>query len=217
MECKRKLVIYYQSQAGTEKEQVRLQHIIGRELLKYALDREYQMDFTEEMICYARNGKPMLKNAEGSRPVHFNISHCRGMVVCALSDCPIGIDVESSRNVTIPMIRKICNEQEEQYIAGNDNKDSFLELWTLKESYLKMTGEGIRIPLHQVNFYFTEIDENNHKEPENEIWRTPQEIRSNREGYYYQTKLEEQYILAVCSKEPCNRIQLREVLGRIFL
>lgn len=27
-----------------------------------------------------------------------------------------------------------------------------MQLWTLKESYVKMTGEGIRIPLHTISF-----------------------------------------------------------------
>ena len=28
----------------------------------------------------------------------------------------------------------------------------FLHLWTLKESYVKMTGEGIRMPLNTIDF-----------------------------------------------------------------
>ena len=181
-------------QSEIEKEHCRLQHNIGRELLKLALEKEYQIDFTEEMIFFAHNGKPMLKSIEEKNPIHFNISHCKDMVVCALSDCPIGIDIESSRNITDRMIRQVCNEQERQYIAMSNHADAFLELWTLKESYLKMTGEGMRIPVNQVNF---------------SIFGS--EIQSNRVGYYYQTKLANQYILAVCSKEPCNEPQLIRV------
>lgn len=220
---------YPEQQAGPEHEagKARLQHRLGRSLLKKALAKEYQIDFTEEMISYADNGKPLLKNVNDRASVFFNISHCEGMVVCALADCPIGIDVEGSRRVTDSLIRSACSDWEKTYVAAggaNGRTGRFLELWTLKESYLKMTGEGMRLPVDRISFQFSEAvkpetescrlkaglckPEDVSCKPENGRWRTPSEIQSSREGCYYQTLVNDRYVLAVCAKEFCKEPRL---------
>lgn len=186
----RKIVVY--GRICSHREGPDQQHCIGRELLRCALDAEYQIKFTEDMLYQESSGKPELKGSN----LFFNISHCSGLVVCAVGGCPIGVDVEGDRRVTERLIRKVCSPGEQQYIRESDGKRRFLELWTLKESYLKMTGEGIRVPLNQVNFQFQSS-----QLPENGV-RTSSEIISSREGFFTQIHLENQYFLSVCAKEP---------------
>ena len=79
------------------------------------------------------------------------------MVVCALSDQEIGIDVEKIQNFTESMAKKILTEKEQQILKGyaSDQKKQnreFYRFWTLKESYLKWRGRGFSLDPHQVEF-----------------------------------------------------------------
>lgn len=103
-----------------------------------------------ETGCY---GKPNAKHLN----VEFNISHSEEMVVCAISDKPVGIDVEMIRPIGTNILRKLCTDIDLEYIFGNDtitnnipcNFDDqqlcrFYEVWTAKEAYFKCIGTGIK-------------------------------------------------------------------------
>ena len=47
-----------------------------------------------------------------------------------------------------------ATETESAYLKNE--KDEFFRLWTMKESYVKMTGEGLRLPLNQFEIRFEE-------------------------------------------------------------
>lgn len=108
-------------------------------LLKYALYEEYGYDgdFTFE---YGPAGKPSLKE----RPdIHFNISHCHGCVCCVVSSSPVGIDVEDIL-YDEALIESVCSESELEMLAASERPDiEFTKLWAMKESLLKLSGEGI--------------------------------------------------------------------------
>lgn len=99
--------------------QYRKEHRIGRMLLRNGLKKWYGWNLTEEELEEAleedKYGKPHFKSCDS---IHFNISHCEGMVVCALSDQEIGIDVEKIQNFTESMAKKILTEKEQQILKG---------------------------------------------------------------------------------------------------
>lgn len=96
--------------------------------------------FSENDIIRAENGKPYLKGD----PVCFSISHCDGLAVCALSDVPTGVDCESKRHISTAVMKRCYGDSESRYVLNSDDSDTaFSRLWTLKESYVKMTGGGI--------------------------------------------------------------------------
>ena len=109
-------------------------------LLKKALREEYGL--TENPLFeYGPHGKPFII---GHPEIHFSLSHCREVVACAVSDRPVGIDVESVRRYKEDVVRYAMNEQEQQQIADAERPDvAFIRLWTMKEARLKLTGEGI--------------------------------------------------------------------------
>ena len=84
---------------------------------------------------YSENGKPFLENGS-----FFSISHCKEAIAVALDDQPIGIDIESIRNVDQDLILRTMNEEEQKQIHSNRD---FTRLWTQKEAILKMEGTGI--------------------------------------------------------------------------
>lgn len=127
--------------------EVRSEHETGRRLLKQGLWECFHIKLEEAEIGRLSKGKPYLK---GQTNVFFNISHCKNLVVCAISDHKIGIDVESrNRRVTDVLAKKILGATEwNQYQKSENPSFTLLKFWTLKESYLKYVGTGL---IHDMN------------------------------------------------------------------
>ena len=116
-------------------------------LLKEGLRKEYAITEPCE-FSYLPDGKPFLTEHPD---IHFNLSHSGDVAVCALSDQPVGIDIETSRKISNSLIDYTMNEKERAFIAASDDMTmAFLTLWTKKEALLKLTGEGIRNDLKNV-------------------------------------------------------------------
>ncbi|HCA05071.1 MAG TPA: hypothetical protein DEO32_04135 [Ruminococcaceae bacterium] len=84
-------------------------------------------------------GKPQTKSG-----VCFNLSHSGDYAVLAVSNAPVGIDIEKSREIDELRLGKIVyceNEMNALRKAGNKRK-LFFELWTKKEALLKCMGKG---------------------------------------------------------------------------
>ncbi|MDE6105574.1 MAG: 4'-phosphopantetheinyl transferase superfamily protein [Bacteroidales bacterium] len=116
---------------------------IGRKLLLRGLQTEYGLSEIPE-ISFGTFGKPYFK----SHPdIHFNISHCDKAVVCALSDSVVGVDVEAIRPFDREMAEYVSAPEElEAILASTDPALAFTLLWTRKESYSKLTGQGLDTP-----------------------------------------------------------------------
>lgn len=92
------------------------------------------------------HGKPFLKDHPG---IHFNLSHCKNGIIMAVSDNPIGVDIESFRKVDESLMRYTMNEGECRIInASDDPARTFIEYWTKKEAVFKLRGTGITHDLH---------------------------------------------------------------------
>ena len=109
------------------------------------------------------HGKPRLKK-DG---VFFNLSHAGAYAVGALSDVPVGVDVEQQNRFwqearNQKLAKRILTEAEWNWWkdAGDDPQE-LLRFWTRKESYVKMTGEGMTKAFHTVDTlhgkYYKEI------------------------------------------------------------
>lgn len=93
-------------------------------------------------------GKPYAAGLDA----HFNISHSGDLVVCAVSDRPVGIDVEKIRPVRSKLTGKVCTPEELRYIQEapgwgemltGEAMCRFFRIWTGKEAYFKWMGTGI--------------------------------------------------------------------------
>jgi len=92
--------------------------------------------------------KPALLNPEAPQDFHFNVSHSRGIAVLAVSDMPVGIDIEKIRELRDleAVIELSCTDEESRILAGLDNdakNQLFFELWTRKEACVKALGADI--------------------------------------------------------------------------
>lgn len=88
------------------------------------------------------HGKPMLPGGPC-----FNISHAGDYAVLAVSDQPIGVDIERWRRADTAALAKRFYHPEEQAVlaAADDPVERFFTIWSLKESYVKALGTGFSL------------------------------------------------------------------------
>jgi 4'-phosphopantetheinyl transferase len=128
------------------------------------------------------HGKPVLANPPPGATVAFNLSHTRGLVACVVSHASraddrtdegpaagdlgpdvgidVGIDVEGLRVRDAPgellaLAARFFSAAEVRGLeaeAIGDRDARFLDLWTLKEAYIKAVGLGLSIPLDSFGF-----------------------------------------------------------------
>jgi 4'-phosphopantetheinyl transferase len=102
-------------------------------------------------ISFIRNkyGKPFLQDYP---KFHYNVSHTRNAIAVAISDDPIGVDIEKIRKSEIGIAKKFFTENEFKYVTGNSKNidERFYEIWTKKEAYIKYTGKGLSLLLSDV-------------------------------------------------------------------
>ena len=96
-------------------------------LLSLVLDRHYSLDAQD--IRYTEAGRPYLPGD----PVHISLSHTRTHALCAVSEAPVGCDIEVHRPVSPRTIQRV--------LADGESEADFFAYWTLKESYFKLTGD----------------------------------------------------------------------------
>lgn len=82
----------------------------------------------------------------------FNLSHAGGLVVCAVSPHPVGVDVEpcSRGDELVGTAAKMFSAAENaalMALAPEQRARRAVELWTTKEAYVKARGEGISVRL----------------------------------------------------------------------
>ena len=98
----------------------------------------------DENITIQKNGKISFAD---SPHVHFNISHSGDVAMCAVSGCPVGVDVQVERDFNEDICYRYFLPREADYVLDETDpckkKDNFFRIWTLKEAYAKMTGGGL--------------------------------------------------------------------------
>lgn len=99
-------------------------------------------------LDFGASGKPFLRH---DPQLHFNLSHSGTLAVCALGDVPVGVDVEGIAPVDAGVAAFCLNPDEQLYLRAAVNPERcFCNLWTRKESCLKMLGKGLDTPLSQL-------------------------------------------------------------------
>ena len=114
-----------------------------------SLAREYcalsglpEGDFT---LARTERGKPYFPNYPS---VLFSVSHSGGIFACAFSGEPVGVDIQEYKNRPdeAERCRKIAARffhRDEIDALDADTVSAFYNIWTAKEAYVKLTGQGI--------------------------------------------------------------------------
>lgn len=98
----------------------------------------------EPCYRYGENGKPYLEDY----PLYFNLSHSGDYVFCGVSGQEIGVDIQRFQGENeLELARRFFSPVECQALEGCKDAEGrrrmFFRMWTRKEAYGKLTGEGI--------------------------------------------------------------------------
>jgi 4'-phosphopantetheinyl transferase len=103
------------------------------------------------------SGKPVLDPDQGPSDLHFSLSHTRGLVACAIGwPYALGVDAEAWRaQAPLELATLYFAPAEARLVAERapaERRSTFYRLWTLKEAYLKATGQGLTAQLDSFAF-----------------------------------------------------------------
>ena len=152
--------------------------ILADHLTRQAVSEFLDIPACEVIINRDSNGKPYIENGG----CFINYSHSGRFAAAAVSDEPVGIDIEEKGRKSPGAARRIATPDELDFIG--DDPEKFLIIWTLKEAHFKCTGEGIRNNLKE-----TEFDFGGGKPV------------SNIPGFEYKSEITDDYVLAVCTRK----------------
>ncbi len=106
------------------------------------------------------DGKPFV---QASPPLYFNLAHADDVIILAVTEAgEVGVDVERANPAFDWMrVASVLSPHEMEWIRACEGGDSasvnrrFFQIWTLKEAYVKCTGEGIQRDLHTRSLHVT--------------------------------------------------------------
>lgn len=158
------------------------QHNAAHKLLASALKKLYGIE--KYTLSIGEHGKPYLTEYP---QIHFNLSHCTGLVVCGISESEIGIDAELIRPYIGKGSKRIFTLPENEYISKSKHPDeSFFRIWTLKECLGKALGTG----LTGISKYEFDLS------AENPI------CSSFPEKHFTQIILQKKWVISICADNP---------------
>lgn len=103
-----------------------------------------------DSLRFGPHGKPYLPGGP-----HFSLSHAKGLALCALEKWNTGADAECLRSFPPRLQERVFTPEERQASLSSPNPDrAFTTLWTLKESYMKLTGLGLAQGAETLSFRF---------------------------------------------------------------
>ena len=105
-----------------------LPHLCAEALARQMLGEKQKKAPDAVVITRTEHGKPL---TEG---IYFSLSHSGEWAVCALSDCPIGVDLEYRRD-TVPAHL--------QRRLGTGDPEEFFRRWTAMEARVKCLGSTV--------------------------------------------------------------------------
>lgn len=84
---------------------------------------------------------------------HFCFSYDQNIMICALGDTQLGCDIKKIKNIPKRFPAQFLNSSERSYLSlfnGDLLNQEFHRLWTIKESYIKMTDEVFASPAKEL-------------------------------------------------------------------
>jgi 4'-phosphopantetheinyl transferase len=127
----------------------------GRAILRHVLAGYLGADPDKLIFVYSSKDKPALGDSHAASGLAFNISHSGGIALIACTrNRQIGVDVEQirSNSDTAAISKRFFSSSEQRELAAlpaEQQQEAFFRVWTRKEAYIKATGEGLSLPLHQ--------------------------------------------------------------------
>jgi 4'-phosphopantetheinyl transferase len=138
----------------------RRRFIASHAMLRMILGKYLGREPAAPAFEYDERGKPRLAASFGPSGIFFNLSHSHDMALVGVAqNRRIGVDIEFIRPLSNmeATTRRYFSEIEAEMIADlppDHREKNFFKFWTIKEAYLKATGDGltglrdINLPIH---------------------------------------------------------------------
>lgn len=117
-------------------------------LLCHALSQA-GLDPYSAALSTGTNGKPVI---DGCTSLFFNLSHSGSKAICIIGETENGCDIELIKEYHQPIVNRFYAQGEIEYLSTCNEEErtkAFYRLWTLKESFMKVTGLGMSLPLNE--------------------------------------------------------------------
>ena len=140
--------------------------IAARATLRQILGSYLQTDPAALVFAYSEKEKPSLGGTEAASGIEFNISHSGSIALLAFArQREIGVDVEQIRRdfETAKIAARFFSAAEQKQLAAlpeEQRSEAFFLCWTRKEAYIKATGKGLSLPLHQFDVSLAPKEQN---------------------------------------------------------
>lgn len=125
-----------------------------RALVRATLSRYADVAPEDWRFTAGEYGRPAIADADIASRLHFNLANTPGMVACVVSvaHAAVGVDVEATDRTrsALDIADRFFSRDEVdalRALPAERHAERFLELWTLKESYIKARGMGLSLPL----------------------------------------------------------------------
>jgi 4'-phosphopantetheinyl transferase len=121
----------------------------GRALLRTAAARRFGVPPTEValdyrcVVCGGPHGKPELRTTNAS--LHASVSYSGTVVLVAVADVPVGVDVEQCSATAFAGFESIALSALERADSAPMAPERRAELWVRKEAVLKISGVGLSV------------------------------------------------------------------------
>lgn len=119
------------------------------------------IDYDRVAVSTGLYGKPYLvwkdsgESREGRlKDFHYSISHGGNYAALAVSDRPVGVDIEGRRKIhNLPSFtRRILTPAERQWLDGQEPSDDLvIWIWTRKEAWVKRDGSGLSVDFRKID------------------------------------------------------------------
>lgn len=136
----------------------RNRYVVAHALCRLMLSKFGDEDPADWVFTKEEKGRPFIDPAMNSAGLDFNISHTQAMVGCALSKTGrIGFDLEPKErqaNLEALAEKQFSTLEQRQFNSATQSMKAhkFFEFWTLKEAYIKLTGNGLSEGLANFSF-----------------------------------------------------------------
>ncbi|SFI01243.1 4'-phosphopantetheinyl transferase [Pseudobutyrivibrio sp. OR37] len=120
-------------------------HLLEKLLWENHIQRPYVYSTTSQ-------GKPIFIQPKN---VDFSISHSNFFAVAAISDKPVGIDVERIRPYDRDLVQRFFTKADYEYLESfkrSEVNKKFTEVWTFKEATCKMMDRPLMQVLQWIDF-----------------------------------------------------------------
>jgi 4'-phosphopantetheinyl transferase len=159
-------LVQYEKYLRIEEKEIRDKFVFKKDRDQYLLTRMLSRKLIADRLGVKYSTLQFDKNAYGKPfliggDMVFNISHTKGLIVLALSDQSrsIGLDIEHiDKDIDVEAVMPVVFEDQEVAavldLPKEEQKSRFFEIWTLKESYIKVIGKGFYLSPKSFSFDF---------------------------------------------------------------